>query len=423
MEAIDKKTISNKEFFDHIYKTHMWGGQSGFYSGTGSHDEKIILPYIELLKHLIVDNRIERIVEIGCGDFNVMGQVLGYLWAKGYPCDYAGIDVVPDLVSYNESVFSRPGVHFSCADASQPETELPERGMADQHETETGGKPPCKQQQAGDSLAVAELLHGIQGKNVQEGVVGEIDQDDSGPGGKTQWRGMVLLRFLPVCHGLALHVPHQRHEQARAPHTESQQQKRGDGKHERSLGGGFRKHACKETGEACPETPGKIVSVGHTCQGRPFFSSGHPGLDSRPEQALQQAIDRQLQIPEDRIRGIRESGKQKALAKQGYGYAYSRSQALHHRGKAHAAKEKSPSGNLGGDTDATCREQVDSTEIIHQAETGGGDGDVAEKSYQAEYQRLDDVLCAFLHMLVLYPAPPACDKRNHLANKSDFALG
>ncbi len=126
MEAIDKKTISNKEFFDHIYKTHMWGGQSGFYSGTGSHDEKIILPYIELLKHLIVDNRIERIVEIGCGDFNVMGQVLGYLWAKGYPCDYAGIDVVPDLVSYNESVFSRPGVHFSCADASQPETELPD---------------------------------------------------------------------------------------------------------------------------------------------------------------------------------------------------------------------------------------------------------------------------------------------------------
>lgn len=69
---------------------------------------------------------IERIVEIGCGDFNVMGQVLGYLWAKGYPCDYAGIDVVPDLVSYNESVFSRPGVHFSCADASQPETELPD---------------------------------------------------------------------------------------------------------------------------------------------------------------------------------------------------------------------------------------------------------------------------------------------------------
>ena len=81
----DEQTVpaSNTACFDAVYKQHLWGGKDGFYSGSGSHTEAIIRPYIDLLTRLIVDNNLHRIVEIGCGDFNIMKKVLGALEADG----------------------------------------------------------------------------------------------------------------------------------------------------------------------------------------------------------------------------------------------------------------------------------------------------------------------------------------------------
>lgn len=118
--------VSNAACFDDVYKKHRWGGEQGFYSGTGSHTESIIRPYIELLTRLIVDNELHYIVEIGCGDFHVMQQVLSKVAAQGTFFDYTGFDVVRALIKYNQETFGAEHIHFQSGDASAPGIELPE---------------------------------------------------------------------------------------------------------------------------------------------------------------------------------------------------------------------------------------------------------------------------------------------------------
>lgn len=117
---------SNADCFDDIYANHRWGGDTGFYSGSGSHTEAIIRPYIELLTRLIADNEWHRIVEIGCGDFNIMRQVLASVAEQGGVCDYTGLDVVQTLITHNIATYGAENIHFRCADASAPGTVLPD---------------------------------------------------------------------------------------------------------------------------------------------------------------------------------------------------------------------------------------------------------------------------------------------------------
>jgi len=123
---MQEEASSNKDCFETIYQNHIWGGEDEFYSGAGSHDESIIRPYIELLERLIAEHGIRRIVEVGCGDFNIMKQVLGDIEKSGISYDYTGMDVVSDLISHNDEVFGTKNIHFRCADASDPETDLPD---------------------------------------------------------------------------------------------------------------------------------------------------------------------------------------------------------------------------------------------------------------------------------------------------------
>lgn len=118
---------SNEECFTNIYKNHRWGSEVGqdFYSGSGSHTKTIIYPYIDTLTRLIVNNELHHIVEIGCGDFFVMGKVLENLRVKDFDYEYRGMDVVADLVVRNQKMFGCHNVNFSCVDASSSESELP----------------------------------------------------------------------------------------------------------------------------------------------------------------------------------------------------------------------------------------------------------------------------------------------------------
>lgn len=117
---------SNQDCFTDIYKNHKWGGDSDFYSGPGSHRESIIRPYIQLLVRLILNNELHRVVDFGCGDFHIMGQVLKVVREKGFACDYTGIDVVQDLISHHVEEFGDADTRFLCADASAPDTMLPD---------------------------------------------------------------------------------------------------------------------------------------------------------------------------------------------------------------------------------------------------------------------------------------------------------
>jgi len=118
---------SNREIFSEIYSNSLWHKMPGekFGSGSGSHDEKIILPYINLLVPLIVNNNIRLITDLGCGDFWIMRHVLGTLSQNGYKYFYNGVDVVEELIKYNSETFNQPNVKFHCMDAAQDDAELP----------------------------------------------------------------------------------------------------------------------------------------------------------------------------------------------------------------------------------------------------------------------------------------------------------
>lgn len=121
-ENEDNNKASDKVFSD-IYRNKEWGGEGEFFSGSGSHTEHIITPYIDLLTNLIIDNKIRKIVEIGCGDFYVMQKVLANMRTEDI--SYIGIDIVKDLIEYNQRNFSRDTIQFTCMDASSEDTILP----------------------------------------------------------------------------------------------------------------------------------------------------------------------------------------------------------------------------------------------------------------------------------------------------------
>lgn len=93
-----------------------------WYSGSGSHDEDIIRPYINLLTALIKNNDISSIVDIGCGDFHIMQQVLA-AWPE--VDHYVGVDVVDGLVARNQEKFGTERIQFVALDASDDRVELP----------------------------------------------------------------------------------------------------------------------------------------------------------------------------------------------------------------------------------------------------------------------------------------------------------
>lgn len=121
---------SNSEIFSAIYANNVWGKPTDagekFRSGSGSHDEKIIVPYIETLFRLLTNNGIRNIVDLGCGDFWIMRLVLGALSEANYNFFYTGLDVVEDLINYNAARFRHPNIKFICRDAAADAEPLPD---------------------------------------------------------------------------------------------------------------------------------------------------------------------------------------------------------------------------------------------------------------------------------------------------------
>src|SRR4051794_16897821 len=91
------------EYFQSIYRDHVWGGQSR--SGPGS-DPQTTRPFRDFLDCFLVDHRVLSVVDIGCGDWTSTRLV------HWHGADYLGLDVVPELVDANNARFGRPGVRF-----------------------------------------------------------------------------------------------------------------------------------------------------------------------------------------------------------------------------------------------------------------------------------------------------------------------
>ena len=68
--------IDVKEVFEDIYSNNKWGGVSGEgYSGDGSHDPNIVIPYVNSVRWFAskLGGKLNA-VDFGCGDFNVGGE-------------------------------------------------------------------------------------------------------------------------------------------------------------------------------------------------------------------------------------------------------------------------------------------------------------------------------------------------------------
>lgn len=119
VEKVDQEqeVMSTKETMRLIYQNNLWGGgKQDFYSGQGSHKQKIVEPYIQVVSDWLdsFDQQLS-ICDLGCGDFNVGRQLVGH--SKSY----VGIDVVKELIQRNIRLFQTKNVTFQCLDMVREE--------------------------------------------------------------------------------------------------------------------------------------------------------------------------------------------------------------------------------------------------------------------------------------------------------------
>lgn len=101
-----------KDAMEQVYEMNLWGSnQSDFYSGDGSHDSKIVEPYLDVVKTFLASFEEPLIVcDLGCGDFNVGKELVTYTQK------YIAVDIVEDLIAYNKQAFKADHLEFHCLD-------------------------------------------------------------------------------------------------------------------------------------------------------------------------------------------------------------------------------------------------------------------------------------------------------------------
>ena len=111
------KPWPTKDAMNQIYELKLWGGNEfDFYSGSGSHDTKIINPYLESIISFLNANHSSLVVcDLGCGDFNV-GKRL-----TKYTKKYIAIDIVEKLIARNKKLFKADNLEFYCLDITKDE--------------------------------------------------------------------------------------------------------------------------------------------------------------------------------------------------------------------------------------------------------------------------------------------------------------
>jgi hypothetical protein len=99
--------------FEQIYDRGAWGvGDAGERrSGRGSHDPAFVSTYVAAVQaFLAAEGPVGRLVDLGCGDFNVGRHFLG--WAS----DYQAFDISPLIIRQNRARYADAPVSFGCRD-------------------------------------------------------------------------------------------------------------------------------------------------------------------------------------------------------------------------------------------------------------------------------------------------------------------
>jgi SAM-dependent methyltransferase len=113
--------------FNDIYESAAWSQASdgGKYSSGPGSEPAVTQGYEDfVIAYLNQHPGVTKIVDIGCGDFQVANRILTRLDRK---VSYVGCDVASKVIAYNQATHGRDGVEFRHVDASQgplPEGDL-----------------------------------------------------------------------------------------------------------------------------------------------------------------------------------------------------------------------------------------------------------------------------------------------------------
>ena len=112
-----KKTWPTKAAMSQIYEKNLWGGNpSEFYSGEGSHDPVLVIPYIDVVSNFLESfETLITVCDLGCGDFNVGKDLVAST------AHYHAVDIVPALIEYNQAKFQLQNLTFHCLDVAVDE--------------------------------------------------------------------------------------------------------------------------------------------------------------------------------------------------------------------------------------------------------------------------------------------------------------
>ena len=107
-----KKPWPTKDAMAQIYENNLWGGDtSEYYSGLGSHNPELVIPYVETVSAFLKSLETPPVVcDLGCGDFNVGKELVKH--SK----KYIAVDIVPDLIAHNKNQFQGDYLEFQVLD-------------------------------------------------------------------------------------------------------------------------------------------------------------------------------------------------------------------------------------------------------------------------------------------------------------------
>lgn len=183
--------LDHKAVFNKIYGQGVWGKKTGlsFFSGPGSHDGKVVTPYVESVKQFLEQlGGKPSVVDLGCGDFNVGQQIRPFCGL------YIACDVVPDLIANNAQKFVATAVDFRCVDMvddALPKADVIFLRQVLQHLSNAMiAKVLAKVPASCKHLVLTEDIP------LQDGFSPNLDKP-TGPGTRTQFGSGVLVDALP----------------------------------------------------------------------------------------------------------------------------------------------------------------------------------------------------------------------------------
>jgi hypothetical protein len=113
--------MSLKEVFQDVYTNWRFGGWPESKSGPGSTMEETEI-IRQQIKQLVKDKEIKSVVDIPCGDFNWMKDIV-YSFES-----YTGCDIVPELIQDNQK-YANSIIKFQEVDLTQDNIEIPEADL------------------------------------------------------------------------------------------------------------------------------------------------------------------------------------------------------------------------------------------------------------------------------------------------------